>query len=229
MTQWTLIRKNRCTSTNDLAKKLPAYSVISACHQTKGRGRLGRKWQDGKGNLMASLVLPKPKKDIHLYTFLISLAVARSIRSLSPKIKWPNDILIQNKKVCGILLEATQDTLIIGIGVNIDTCPDTGMMYPVTCLKAHRMHTSYKQLLENILQNFDNVIQLFEQNGFEPIRQEWLALACGLHQQISVNLPSQTIKGIFEGINEMGALLLAVPNNQVIQITAGDVFLIKDE
>ncbi len=228
MTNWTLIRKTRCTSTNDVAKKLPVYTAISACNQTKGLGRIGRKWEDGKGNLMVSLVLPKPKKDAYLYTFLISLAVAKTLEELTPKIKWPNDILIDGKKVCGILLETVQDKLIIGIGVNVRSCPSNGMMYPVACLKDYHFNITYKVLLKNILQNFDFVVKYYQKKGFKFIRQEWLNFACGLGKPISVNLPHETLNGIFKGVTNMGALILQTQDNKMLEITAGDVFLMKD-
>ena len=226
--EWHLIRKTRCTSTNDVAKKMHPYTVVSTCHQTKGRGRMGRKWEDGKGNLMVSIVLPRPEKNAHLYTFLISLAVAKSLQGLSPQIKWPNDILIRGKKVCGILLETTADLLIIGVGVNILSCPKTNMLYPVTCLKDCKMNVSYKQLLKNILQNLDFMIECYQKKGFKPIRHEWLNFACGLNKSISVNLPYQTINGIFKGITDSGTLMLETKDKKLLKITAGDVFLIKD-
>lgn len=226
MTEWTLIRKTRCSSTNDTAKNLPPYTAVSACHQTKGRGRMGRKWQDGKGNLMVSLVLPKPVKNAELYTFLISLAVARSLEKLSAKIKWPNDILIDGKKVCGILLEVFQDKLIIGIGVNIQSCPSTDVMYPVACLKDFHFDITYKRLLKSILQNLDSVIQCYQKKGFKTVRHEWLQFACGLEKPISVNLPSQKMTGIFKGITDTGALILQTTDGNLHEITAGDVFLI---
>ena len=228
MTAWTYIRKNTCTSTNDVAKALPPYSVISTCHQTNGRGRMGRVWEDAKGNLKASIVLPKPKKNAHLYTFLISLAVAKTLSQLSPKIKWPNDILIDGKKVCGILLEATQNSLIIGIGINVVSVPKMNALYPVTCLKDCHFNTTDIKLLKSILQNFDSVLEFYHKEGFKPVRHEWLSFACGLNKPISVNLPYRTIQGIFKGISDIGALMLETKDAQMLTITAGDVFLIKD-
>ena len=228
MTTWIFIRKTSCSSTNDLAKNLPAYSVVSACHQTKGRGRMGRKWQDGKGNLMVSIVVPKPKINAYLYTFLISLAVAKTLKKLPTKIKWPNDILIDGKKVCGILLETTQKTLVIGIGINIMTCPKEDILYPTTCLAEYNMKVTYKQLLKSILQNFDSVIKCYQKEGFKPIRHEWLKFACGLNKPISVNLPNKTIEGTFRGITDVGALVLETQDGKLQEMTAGDVFLIKD-
>ena len=230
MKKFEIIFKETCTSTNDVAKELPVYTAVYAGRQTNGRGRMGRTWQDGQGNLMTSIVLPKPKQ-AHLFSFLASLAVAQSIAFLSPRIKWPNDILIDGKKLCGILLETYEDKLIIGIGVNIESCPKTGTLYETTCLKEHGRTVEAKKLLSDILQNLSFVIECFEKKGFAPVRLEWLEFACGIGQPITVNLPNQSIDGVFSGIDENGALILT-NKNQTQYITAGDVFMIdgkKDE
>ena len=230
MKDFNIIFKETCTSTNDVAKELPVYTAVYAGRQTNGRGRMGRSWQDGQGNLMTSIVLPKPKQ-AHLFSFLASLAVAQSIAFLSPRIKWPNDILVEGKKICGILLETHEDKLIIGIGVNIESCPKTGMLYETTCLKEHGCAVNAKKLLSDILQNLSFVIECFEKKGFAPVRLEWLEFACGIGQPITVNLPNKSINGTFSGIDESGALIL-INKNQTQFITAGDVFMIdgkKDE
>lgn len=214
-----------CQSTNEEAKKLPHYSVIYTASQTNGKGRMGRKWIDGKGNLMASIAIEK-EQNPHFYSFLISLAVAKSISFLSPKIKWPNDILIDGKKICGILLETTEDKLIIGLGVNVQNHPKEGILYETTDLKELGYHIEEKKLLQDILQNFSFMIELYHQKGFKQIRLEWLKFACGIGKEISVRLLNTSLTGIFDGINEDGALILIDEKKQTYTITAGDVFMI---
>ena len=214
-----------CASTNDEAKKLQPYTAIYTSKQTNGKGRLGRKWLDGDGNLMASIVLKK-EENAHFYSFLVSLAVAQSIAFLSPRIKWPNDILVDGRKICGILLETTEDKLIIGIGVNIQNHPTDELLYDATDLKEYGRTTGPEKLLQDILQNLSFMIDLYQKTGFETIRLEWLSFACGLGKEISVRLPSITLTGIFEGIDKNGALILTDKNNRKHFITAGDVFMI---
>ncbi len=226
MIDWQIIHKDVCASTNDEAQKAAPYCVIYTDRQTNGRGRMGRSWHDGQGNLMASIVLPKPE-NAPLYAFLISLAVAQSLAFLSPRLKWPNDVLIDGKKVCGILLETFEDSLIIGVGVNIISCPDKGMLYPTTCLKNYEAQTTPQILLESILQNFNFVIHSFQKKGFKPVRHDWLEFACGLDKSISVHLPCKTIEGIFKGIDDSGALILETSDKKLQCVTAGDVFLIE--
>ena len=227
MKKFEIVFEKVCSSTNDIAKELPPYTAVYAERQTNGRGRMGRSWQDGLGNLMTSIVLPKPKQ-AQLFSFLASLAVAQSIAFLSPRIKWPNDILIDNKKVCGILLETFNDKLIIGIGVNIENHPNGGTLYPTTCLKEHGRAVEAKTLLSEILQNLSFLIECFDKKGFEPIRMDWLEFACGIGQPITVNLPNKSVEGIFSGLNENGALILT-NKNQTQFITAGDVFMIDEK
>ncbi len=224
MTTFNIIFEQSCSSTNDIAKNLPMYSAVYTAHQTNGRGRMGRQWQDGQGNLMASVVLPKPKQ-AHLYSFLAGLAVAQSIAFLSPRIKWPNDILVEGKKICGILLECVDDKLIIGIGLNVQSAPKTDTLYEATCLKEHGRAVEAEKLLSNILQNLSFMIDCFERKGFTTLRLEWLEFACGLGQSITVRLPNETVTGIFDGIDQNGALILK-QDNQARLITAGDVFMI---
>lgn len=226
MEKFDIIFKETCTSTNDIAKDLPPYTAVYAGRQTNGRGRMGRTWYDGQGNLMTSIVLPRPQ-NAQIFSFLASLAVAKSIAFLSPRIKWPNDILVDGKKICGILLETFEDKLIIGIGVNIESCPKTGMLYETTCLKEHGRSVDAKRLLSDILQNLSFMIETFEKTGFKTIRLEWLEFACGIGQTITVNLPNESVSGIFEGIDENGALILKTDKVQLI--TAGDVFMIDNK
>jgi BirA family biotin operon repressor/biotin-[acetyl-CoA-carboxylase] ligase len=225
MNQFNTIFVDTCTSTNDLAKKHQAYDVIYAGRQTKGKGRLGRTWIDGNGNLMASVVLPYKENAQH-YSFLISLAIAQTLSFLSPRIKWPNDILIDGKKICGILLEAVDDKLIIGFGINILSHPTDGLLYQTTDLQEQGYPVNVKKLLDDILQNLSFVIDLYEKTGFKQIRLDWLQFAMGLGQGVIVNLPCEKLKGTFDNIDENGTMIVLDENGKKHLITAGDVFLI---
>ena len=121
------------TSTNDIARqqalsKAPEGTAVIADRQTTGRGRLRREWVSPQGNIAVTIVLYPARKDLHFLTMLASLAVLYSIEKttgLKCQLKWPNDVLINNKKVCGILLESqaasdSVDYAIIGIGINVN-------------------------------------------------------------------------------------------------------------
>ncbi len=210
-------------NTNDTAKSYPIYSAIYTEQQIKGRGRMGRTWESIKGNLFTSLVVPA-SADASDYSFIASLAVALTLAPLSPRIKWPNDVLIHGKKISGILLETFNEKLIIGIGINIIGNP-LHTLYPTTCLKECGIEVTSKVIFEKLLQNFSDLLLIYGKSGFKDIRRQWLEFAAGLGQKIEVHLPQKNLTGIFKNINEQGALLLETPEKEY-SITAGDVFMI---
>ena len=158
------------------------------------------------------------------YSFIASLAVALTLAPLSPRIKWPNDVLIHGKKISGILLETFNEKLIIGIGINIIGNP-LHTLYPTTCLKECGIEVTSKVIFEKLLQNFSDLFLIYGKSGFKDIRRQWLEFAAGLGQKIEVHLPQKNLTGIFKNINEQGALLLETPEKEY-SITAGDVFMI---
>lgn len=224
MLKFEIHHLKQCSSTNEEAKKWPPYHAVIAETQTAGKGRNGRKWESFSGNLFLSLTLPLPS-NASVYSFIAALAVAETLGFLSPRIKWPNDVLIDNKKISGILLETTDQKLIIGIGVNIEKKPETQMLYQTTCLKDHNATLPAEELANKILQNLSFEINLFEQKGFSAIKRQWLEYATSIGSHIKVHLPKETLEGIFEGLDDTGALILK-QDTTIKYITAGDIFMI---
>ncbi len=210
-------------STNDVAVDYPVGSVIVANTQSNGRGRYGREWISTNGNLFVSVVLPAFDYQTHLLTFVAAISVAETLSEYGAKIKWPNDILINNGKVCGILLERNDDKVIAGIGVNCKEAPKEKMLYPTTSLKNKQ---DKHIILNQILNNLSRYVEIFKQSGFEPIRAKWLQYAVGIGHPIQVNLPNETVTGIFEELTPQGAISLKQSDNTTRIITVGDVFLI---
>lgn len=223
--KWNLIYLDRTTSTNDVAKSLPFLSVVVAREQTKGRGRYARNWVSEPDNLFFSVVLKEFGVKTHLLSFVVAISVAESLASLAAKIKWPNDILIHGKKVAGILLELFDDKVIVGIGINTMQMPKGDFVYPVGCLDGA---VTNEILLNNILNNLSNNIKIFEENGFEKIREKWLGFALGLGEEIVVKLPKNIYEGIFEDMTNDGAIQLKMKDLSCKYITAGDVFLLNE-
>ncbi len=231
--EWEWIDYDVLESTNDTAKSFVSELkdrniVITAMTQTKGRGRLGRNWISVKGNLFMSQIFRFQMKISDL-VFISSLSVAQTVVSLAPNlqinIKWPNDVLLNGKKFCGILIESENDAVVIGIGVNLINSPqDTEVIYPVTDLYKEGYNISRQQFLENYLQAFDNNMELYQQQGFAIIRQQWLQYAYNLQQKIGIRNSNTELIGRYKGIDEKGFLLLE-QDNKIIKISAGDVFL----
>ena len=220
--KWEIKQFNSLVSTNTTARDYPAGTIVMAETQTGGRGRYGRVWQSPKGNLYVSFVFKSDKKRDMYLSFLTGLALAESLPEFDVHLKWPNDVLLDGKKVAGILLENSGDKIIVGIGVNLVHNPTKNMLYPTANLGGR---LSPIGLVKRLMIQYDALFDVFEEKGFKKIRARWLDLAVGVGETISVHLPAEEVIGTFKGISDEGALLLKV-GKQVRAITAGDVFLI---
>lgn len=225
-------------STNDLAAKLSANPpaqrfVVTAERQTQGRGRRGREWQSLTGNLFMSLAMEEPSPNWSELVFVVSLALLETVRVYQPEInvrlKWPNDVLVKGRKISGILLEKGAGLyIIIGIGVNIAAAPlSTESLYPAASLAESGINTDRCAFLAAFLQQFNRFYELWIKSGFAAVKEQWLKKALGLNREISVNLPRQSLDGIFRGIDDNGCLLLETAG-KITKIAAGDVFFQKD-
>jgi BirA family transcriptional regulator, biotin operon repressor / biotin---[acetyl-CoA-carboxylase] ligase len=232
----------RVTSTNDEVRRRASYGALGplwvrAVSQTGGRGRRGRSWLSAPGNLfMTGLVTldVSPMEAANL-SFIAALAVAESVEAFVPaglvKLKWPNDVLIDAKKCSGILLESwTCDgglQIAIGIGINVLSAP-SNIDQKITCLADYALPSGNQceaaTLFEFVLCSFHYWLALWREQGFDPIREAWLARALGLGQPIVARLPHETLEGVFVGLGADGALALQLPDATLRQITAGDVF-----
>lgn len=203
---------------------------ILASRQTAGRGRRGRAWETGKGNLAATLLLqPQAAQSITgQLSFVAALAGAEMIGHFAPDaavtVKWPNDVLADGKKVAGILLEGGQGWLAIGIGANLASHP-AGTEFPAISLAQLGLAPPPpEQALAVLATRFAHWYDVWMTDGFDIVRAQWLARASGLGATIRARLAGQEVcTGVFEGIDAGGALLL----NQgagLRAITAGEVF-----
>jgi BirA family biotin operon repressor/biotin-[acetyl-CoA-carboxylase] ligase len=206
---------------------------ISAVHQTQGRGRRGRVWDAGSGNLAATLLLrPRAQASvIGQLSFAAALAVAEMAQFFAPEIsvqvKWPNDVLGNGRKLAGILLESGEARdgrwLAVGIGVNLASFP-AGTEFPATSLAQLGIAApSSDEALTVLAARFAHWYGVWMSDGFETVRTAWLARAGGLGKSIQARLPNATHQGVFEGIDAAGALLLN-EQGRVRAIAAGEVF-----
>jgi BirA family biotin operon repressor/biotin-[acetyl-CoA-carboxylase] ligase len=231
---------DQLASTNDEAKRLAEEGgreglVVRAARQTAGRGRQGREWVSEEGNLFMSILL-RPEVAMGQAATLPFVAAAALADTLAPKmdqtgrltLKWPNDVLIDERKVSGILLESGGSRqglwVVVGIGVNIATYPSE-TLYPATSLKEAGIDWTAESLTESYLRAFGNLYQTWVGHGFSPIRKAWLRRAARLGQEITVARGGERVTGIFEDVDETGALRLRLSGGREQIITAGDVFL----
>ena len=220
---WKKLIFDTLKSTNKTAADYPPYTVIVAKSQTGGRGRYGHSWFSPKGNLYMSAVLPEMGENSCFLAFVVALSVAQSLKEFPIKLKWPNDVLLDKKKLAGILLEKTDKGIIAGIGVNVISCPLTGLPYEATHLNGC---ISCDDLMQKILDNLNSNLQELNKNGFVRLRDEYMSYIQGLNSQICVNLPDKKLVGIFKDLSASGALILQLPDKTIKEITAGVVFLL---
>lgn len=237
---WLWLDKEITGSTNDdaLAYSLTQTSqkfIISAKEQTKGRGRRGRTWVGLEGNLFFSQGLIFKMKDLGQLIFISSLSLYQTIQQILPRehhvaLKWPNDVLIDNCKVSGTLIEKGEgDYFIIGIGVNICASPEsTDMIYPTTNLKANGINIDRLLFLRSYIENFDKNLKIWTSSGFASIKKQWMSVVKGLGEVISVRTTDNELTGVFEGVGEQGELLLD-QDGKITKIYAGDIFYMKKE
>ncbi|WP_342270266.1 biotin--[acetyl-CoA-carboxylase] ligase [Rickettsia endosymbiont of Orchestes rusci] len=143
------------------------------------------------------------------------------------KLKWPNDILINDKKISGILLEsltvANNNYLIVGVGINIVRNP-LNIDQLTTSLSAENMEIHRPEaLLDIFIVNFEKYYQIWEQKGFIEIRKIWLEKAYKLNESVTINDGNNTITGIFKGIDEVGRIIIQLPTKKISSFTAGEL------
>lgn len=229
-------------STNTMALEAaragaPGNLWVTARRQLSGRGRRGRPWVSEEGNLYASLLLvdPAPPNRLGTLPLAAALAVYRSLKPLfaaTPQalaIKWPNDILVDGRKINGILLESEtlpddRMVVVIGCGINIAHHP-ANPAYPATDLAACGIVTSVEAQFSALSHAMSSIVTAWNRgSGFAMIREDWLRAARGIGEPVTVNLHDGAISGRFEDIDMEGHLCLLTANGGRRRISAGDLF-----
>ncbi len=203
-----------------------------ADRQTAGRGRMGRAWESPPGNLYTSgLVRLRPgDPDASTLALVAAVALYEAVAIWAPAIqlKWPNDLLAANgAKLSGILLERTDDAVVIGLGVNLAHHPD-GFDRPVTSVAATGVVPPEPAgFLDTLADIFPRWLRCWRGEGLSAIRTSWLTRAHPIGTALVANLPDgEVIEGLFDGLTEDCALRLRLADGAVRVIHAGDVFLI---
>ena len=230
-------------STNTYLKEHPelldeAGRVVGTSHQTAGRGRMGRSyWSPPDKHLTFSVVLhPEcPQMQLPLYALWAGIAVARSLEAqgVSSRLKWPNDVLINFRKVCGILVESAwteesqRSALIIGIGINVLGQPQEfapELQDVITTVSASGgLGSTPETLLPQVLQELDTVDRQFRTQGVAALREEWLQRSGMLGNSVRFQQQAGWETGVVAGIGPEGALLLELTSGEVISHISGDV------
>jgi BirA family biotin operon repressor/biotin-[acetyl-CoA-carboxylase] ligase len=223
-----------------LAREGRAPIWVAARAQTEGRGRRGRVWETARGNLAASFahVTAADPATAATLGFVAGLALEQALRetaaSLSPRtarpeLKWPNDLVVDGKKLAGILLEADQLpegrlAVAVGVGVNVVAAP-AGLPYPAVSLAERGDSTTAEELFQALAENFVTWLDTWAEGaGLPAIRKAWMARAAGLGSQVEVSMGTRVLRGRFESLDERGRLVLRAPTGVATAVSAGDVY-----
>jgi BirA family biotin operon repressor/biotin-[acetyl-CoA-carboxylase] ligase len=235
-------------STNSHARRLaetgaPEGEVVIAEHQSDGRGRLGRSWVSPPfSNLYCSLVLRPALAPAHApqITLMAAVALADTIASFvadRPAIKWPNDILIDGKKLAGILTESACDAkriefVILGIGVNLnfprERMPETIRDRATSLMEVAGNTLSRELFLRRLIQDLDRCYGTLGDLGFAAIAPRWEAYFALRGRRVRVEMVDETLSGTATGIDGDGALLLEAEDGVLHRVLAGDVIPLGD-
>lgn len=238
-----IVYQEEVNSTQIIANELvmndaPEGTIVVAERQLQGRGRLQRNWvtSDGKAIAMSLILRPSisPRVAPQL-TLLTAVAIASAIEKLTgihPNIKWPNDLLINKKKVCGILTEMQGDadcikSVVIGIGINVNQVESD---YPLelsdiaTSLRIEKGQPFLRaKLIQVILSEFEKYYEIFIDKGFKPIKILWESYAISLGKQIKATTLTEEIIGHAIGITDEGQLLIEDPAGEIHTIYSADI------
>jgi len=207
--------------------------VFQALQQTGARGRHGNKWDAPMGNLyMSALLRPScTLNEAGQLSFVVAVALSKALdpyidsKKHKKTLKWPNDVYVDGLKLSGILLESnlqadnSLDSIVIGVGVNIFKAPDFAISVQEVTQKPIYVNVFRDEFLAHLSEFYET----WQQKGFAPIRQAWLKEAHGLGDALTVRLPKETFKGVFNGIDEAGALLVGLDDGTERVVQAGDV------
>jgi BirA family biotin operon repressor/biotin-[acetyl-CoA-carboxylase] ligase len=234
--QWVLYYPS-LTSTMEVAREearrgVVEGAVIIADEQTGGRGRLKRVWLSPKGNIALSIILYPSLSYLPSLIMLASLAVVDSIKSatgLTPRIKWPNDVLINGKKVCGVLIESdVQRTkvnyAIIGIGINVNLkLADFPDIQPVATSLSDELRTEVSRLslVRHLLVEVERLYLTLSAGG--SLYEEWRSNLVTLGKKVRVTAGETVYEGVAESVARDGSLVLRGFDGKLTRIVAGDV------
>lgn len=245
-TKWLGHQLHYCeltTSTNELAKRLANDGcengmVVIAEEQNSGKGRLSRGWfSPFARGVWFSVVLKPPfmPQEASKCTLLAAVAVVKAVnkyQGVKASIKWPNDVLLDGKKLVGILTEMSAEfgkinSIVIGTGINVNVpkeiVPEELRATAVSLADVAREPISRVQLLADVLANMEALYEQVLQEGFKPVLEEWKQYSSTLGQQVKVIAPDQTYYGEAVNIDEDGLLIVKRTDGTMEKVIAGDV------
>ncbi|AKS38651.1 biotin--acetyl-CoA-carboxylase ligase [Anoxybacillus gonensis] len=242
---WNVYDQESVPSTQQLAHQLAHEgaeegTIVIAEEQTAGRGRLNRSWHSPKGTgiWMSIILRPSvPPQQAPQLTLLVAVAVAQAIQEVTnivPDIKWPNDVLINGKKVVGILTELQADpdqvrAVIVGIGMNVNqTQFPSDIASIATSLAIETGRTFHRpKIVQTLLQKLEQLYEQYLQHGFLPIKLLWEGYSVTIGQQIVARTLNGAIRGVALGITDSGTLKVQTEDGAIHYVYSADIEIKK--
>jgi BirA family biotin operon repressor/biotin-[acetyl-CoA-carboxylase] ligase len=238
---WVVRYTRETGSTNDLAREAGGAgaterTVFVTDHQTQGRGRRGREWLAPSGGaLLFSLLFQRHQSEPFLLTMVCSVAACEAIEELAPlraEIKWPNDLMVNGRKLGGVLTEVSWSPdhpfAVVGMGINLNFDPSTVSGIPesaTSLLRETGREVSRQRLLYGILLHLDALLAL-DLRQLEPVaRERWAARLWRRRQKVVVAEGNRQMEGSFEDVAEDGALLLRLADGTLQTVRVGDLVI----
>jgi BirA family biotin operon repressor/biotin-[acetyl-CoA-carboxylase] ligase len=217
-------------------------TVVIADSQSKGKGRLQRSWHSPRGTNIYTSIILRPEIELRKASripIFAGVAVAEVLNQYCPgriKLKWPNDVLLDGKKVSGILSqlktsENKVDFIVLGIGINVNT--DSGQFPQELQDTATSMfiktgsRISRQELIISLYENLGKWYRNLMEAGFESIKDKWLAMSDMIDRRVEISFLGETVSGKVKGLDDAGSLILMDDRNEEIMITAGDAIILK--
>jgi BirA family biotin operon repressor/biotin-[acetyl-CoA-carboxylase] ligase len=232
-------------STQEIAKKKARNgaaegTLIISEQQHLGRGRLDRRWISPAGGVWLSLILRPGISLQHAQRIVLTVAIAvakafNKLYNIDAKIKWPNDIIVNDKKICGILIETEGEMdklnfMILGVGANINNSLESlgeiiNTATSVMALLGNEV--SRPEFVRTFLEEFENLYQKLKLGFFNEILNEWKNLSNTLGALVTVETPDEKFEGIASDLDDNGFLIVKLQDNSIKKVFAGDVKIRK--
>jgi len=219
------------------AERIYEGTLIIAERQSAGKGRLGREWFSPAGGIWLSIILypqlsPSYISRITLMTAVVVVKTIKLCTQIESQIKWPNDILINEKKVCGILTEMSAELdiinwVVVGIGINVNIdhrdFPKDIQVNTISLKETSGKEVLRVKLVQTFLQEFEKYYDKLKRKEFPSILREWKLYSHTLGKKIRVDMGERIITGEAVNINEEGALVLKKEDDELIKIISGTI------
>lgn len=224
-----IYRFDEIDSTNEYAKSLikqaPEGTIVLADRQTAGKGRLGKSWYSPDGGLWMSVILHPPQ--IALISVITGIAICESLScyGVLAFIKWPNDILLNGKKIAGILTEIIGNVVILGIGINLNirTFPEELKDYASSVFLETKKHLGKEMIYQTLCTELNYVYMLLKNKEVPHILMKWRNYTTMLGRDVIIELPDKKMMtGRVLDIANNGSLIIRLPTGKVERILAGE-------